>query len=47
MNNIASKMLKQPNFFYSQRSTPPAEALAEFYLSTTFGLSFTISSVVL
>ena len=42
---IISKMLKQPNFFYSQPSTPPKEALANCYLSTTFGLSFIISSV--
>ena len=39
------KMLKQPNFFYSQPSTLLKEALATFYLSTTFGLSFMISSV--
>ena len=26
--NIVSKMLKQPNFFYSQPSTLPKEALA-------------------
>ena len=38
-------MLKQPNFFYSQPSTLPEEALAKFYLSMTFGLSFMISSV--
>ena len=38
-------MLKQPNFFYSQPSTLPKEALAKFYLSMTFGLSFMISSV--
>ena len=38
-------MLKQPDFFYSQPSTLPKEVLATFYLSTTFGLSFMISSV--
>ena len=42
---IISKMVKQPNFFYSQPSTLPNEALAKFYLSTTFGLRFMISSV--
>ena len=42
---MITKMLKQPNFFYSQRSTLPKEALAKFYLSVTFGLSFMISSV--
>ena len=40
---IISKMLKQPNFFYSQPSTLPKEPIAKFYLSTTFGLSFMIS----
>ena len=44
---IISKMLKQPNFFYSQPSKLPKDALAKFYLSTTFGLSFMISSVAL
>ena len=43
--NIKSKMLKQPNLFYSQPSTLPKDAPAKFYLSTTFGLSFMISSV--
>ena len=43
--NIISKMLKQPNYPYSQPSTPPKEALAKFYLSTTFGSSFMIRSV--
>ena len=42
---IISKMLKQPNFFCSQPSTLPKEALAKFYLSTTFALSFMVSSV--
>ena len=42
---IISKMLKQPNFFYSHPSTLPEEALAMFHLSTTFGSSFMISSV--
>ena len=41
---ILSKMLKQPNLFDSQSATLP-DALANFYLSTTFGLSFIISSV--
>ena len=36
-------MLKQPNFFYSQPCTIPKEALAKFYLSTAFGLSFMIN----
>ena len=39
-----SKMLKQPNFFNSQPSTLPKEALAKLYL-LAFGLSFMISSV--
>ena len=43
---IISKMLKQPDFFYSEPSTLPKEALAKFYLSTTFGLRFMVSSVV-
>ena len=38
-------MLKQPNFFHSQPSTLLKEALAKFYLSTTFGLSFMIRSI--
>ena len=38
-------MLKQLNFFHSQPSTLPKEALGNFYISTTFGLSFTVSSV--
>ena len=32
-------MLKQPNFFYIQPSALPQEALAKFYLSTTFDLN--------
>ena len=40
------RMRKQPNFFYIQPSTLPKEALAEFYLSTIFGLSFMMHSVV-
>ena len=44
---ITLKMLKQPNFFYNQPSTPPKEALAKVYLSTTVGLTFMISSVAL
>ena len=43
--SIISKMLKQPDFFYSQPFTHLEVALAKFYLSTTFGLSFMISSV--
>ena len=43
--NIISKMLKQPNFFHSQPSTLPKEALAKIYLSTTFVLRFMISSI--
>ena len=42
---IVSKMLKQPNFFYSQSYTLPKDAPVKFYLCTTFGLSFMISSV--
>ena len=38
-------MSKQPNFFDSQSSTLPKEALAKFCLSMTLGLSFMISSV--
>ena len=38
-------MLKQSNFFYSQPYTFTNEALAKFYLSMSFGLSFIISSV--
>ena len=42
---IISKIPKQANFFYRQPSALPNEALANFYLSTTFGLSVMISSV--
>ena len=42
---IILKMLKQPNFFHSQPSTLPKEALAKFYLSMAVGLSCMISSV--
>ena len=42
---IISKILKQPKFFYSQPSTLPKDAPVKFYLSTTFGLIFMISSV--
>ena len=42
---IISKIPKQPNFFYSQPSALVKEALAKFYISTTFGLYFMISSV--
>ena len=38
-------MLQQSNFFHSQLSTLSKDAPAKFYLSTTFGLSFMISSV--
>ena len=43
--NVISKMLKQPNFLYSQPSTLPKDAPAKSYLSTTFDLSFMILSV--
>ena len=43
--NIISKMLKRPDFFYSQPSKLSKDAPSKFYLSTTFGLSFMISSV--
>ena len=43
--NIISEMLKQENLFHSQTSTLPKDAPVKFYLSTTFGLSFMISSV--
>ena len=33
-------------YFYSQPATLPKDALAKFYLSMAFGLSFMISSVV-
>ena len=42
---IISKVLKQPNFFYSQPSALPKEALATFYLSMVFGLRFMICCV--
>ena len=45
--NIIPKMLKQPNFFYSQPSTLPKDTPAKFYLSTTFDFSFMISFVAL
>ena len=38
-------MTNQPNFFHSQPSTLRKDAPAKFYLPTTFGLSFMISSV--
>ena len=38
-------MLMQPSFFYGKPSILPKQALAKFYLSTTFGLSFILSSV--
>ena len=38
-------MPKQPNFFHSQCSTLPKDAPAKFYLCTTFGLRFMLSSV--
>ena len=40
-------MLKQPNVFYSRPSTLPKDAPVKFNLSTTFELSFMISSVAL
>ena len=45
LQNHIKKMLKQQNLFYNQPSTLPKEALAKFYLSTTFGLIFMIRSV--
>ena len=42
---IKLKILRQPKFFGSQPSALPTEALVNFYLSTTFGLSLMISSV--
>ena len=42
---IILKMLKQPNFFHSQLSTLPKDATAKFHFSTSFRLSFMISSV--
>ena len=44
---IISKMLKQPNFLYSQPYILLEDSLAKFYLSMTFGLSFMASSVAL
>ena len=47
MNNIIPELQKcwtQKNY-YSQPSTLPKEALAKSYFSTSFGLSFMISSV--
>ena len=43
--NIISKMLMQQTFFHSQPSALLNDAPAKFQLSTTFGLSFMISSV--
>ena len=37
-------MPKQPNFCYSQPSALQKEEIANFYLSTVFGLSFMITS---
>ena len=37
-------MLKQQNFFYGQPSTLSKDTPAKFYLPTTFGLSFMVSS---
>ena len=39
------KNAKAINFFYIQPSTLPKKALAKFYLSIAFGLSFMINSV--
>ena len=44
---IISKMLIQINFLYCPLSTLPKDASAKFYLSTTFGFSFMISSIAL
>ena len=44
--NIISKMLKQPDFFYSHPFTLSKDAPAKFYLSTTSGSHFMISSVL-
>ena len=35
---IMSKMLQQPNFFHSQRSTLQEDAPAKFFISMTFGV---------
>ena len=45
MPSKSYKKCQRKNFFYSQLSILPKEILAKFYLSTTFGLSFMISSV--
>ena len=37
---IIYKIPKQPDFFHSQPSTLPKEALVKFYPCTTFGLIF-------
>ena len=42
---IISKMLKQPNLFYSEPATLPNDTPAKFCFSTAFGLSFMIRSV--
>ena len=48
-HKIASNIMSESNQIsftvYSQPSTLPKDAPAKFYLSTTFGLSFMISSV--
>ena len=42
---IIPKMFKQPKFFYGQPSILSKDVPAKFYFSTTFGVSFMISSV--
>ena len=43
--NVILKMIKQPNFFYSQPSTLPEDSHEKFYLSSAFDLFFRISFV--
>ena len=44
--NLIKKCQSNQIYIYSQHATLPKGALAKFYLSTTFGLHFMISSVV-
>ena len=44
--NLIKKCQSNQIYFYSQPATLPKDALAKFYFSMTFGLSFMISSVV-